>query len=381
MKSIQFLLIMISVSCTTIAPIEQRKSWRKVKTPDEVSTLSHASCFADAMNFYIFSGIDENGEGPFNNIGYTYEIKSGSWKKWTNESGPEPIQNFASAKTDDHIYIFGGQDADHPNGTNKFYRYTLKGNTWEVLPVSHAIDERWRAAAIVSDRGFLVYGGKGIKQDLNAAYFDFESKHWDLIPTAGEVGTRVSGVFAYDSHTVTLLGGFIGTNPQESGFSLDLVSRQWSPLLNPILGPRVNPKFLISDSNLYVLGGATNFAAQTFGGKYNLREKIWSEIPKIDGFDDYKGYEITLLKDEGLLLSGGRLNKDNSYNDKLYFYKFKTNHWIELKSKYSPPGTVGGCLVSNPQREVFALGGIMNIKGSGLKHSEGLWILNASEND
>ncbi|RYZ79288.1 MAG: C2H2-type zinc finger protein, partial [Proteobacteria bacterium] len=78
MKSIQFLLIMISVSCTTISPIEQRKSWRKVKTPDEVSTLSHASCFADAMNFYIFSGIDENGEGPFKCNDCDWSFKSSS---------------------------------------------------------------------------------------------------------------------------------------------------------------------------------------------------------------------------------------------------------------------------------------------------------------
>ncbi|RYZ89038.1 MAG: kelch repeat-containing protein [Proteobacteria bacterium] len=379
MKSIFLMPIAFSASCTTMAPIEVRESWSRIETPIEVSTLSHASCFADDHNFYVFSGIDERGEGPLSNVGYTYNIKRRSWEKWSNESGPVPIQNFASAKTDDHIYIFGGQDADSSNGTNKFYRYDLRKNVWETLPVSDAVDGRWRSATHLNDKGYLVYGGKGDKEALNTAYFDFESEQWNLISTPNEVGTRVSEIFVNSEDNILVLGGFIGQNPQESGFVLDLKSRRWTQLSNPILGPRVNAKFLTTDSKLYVIGGSIRFDTQAFGAIYDFKGESWTPLPNINGFTDLKGYEITLVKDEGILLAGGRHPKDNTYNDKWHFYKFKTKSWTELKFKNSPPGTVGGCLVSNPQREVFVLGGIMNTKGMGLKNSEGLWRLNAAE--
>ncbi len=127
-------LLIFSFGCTTLPPIQDRKAWKKLDAPEEISHLAHASCFADTENFYVFSGIDENSEGPFNNIGYTYNLLTHTWKKWSDESGPPPIQNFTSIRVGDDYFVFGGQEEAKRDGTNKFYSFSLKQNRWTQLP-------------------------------------------------------------------------------------------------------------------------------------------------------------------------------------------------------------------------------------------------------
>lgn len=371
--------LIFSASCATRTPTELRKAWIKIETPEEISALAHASCFAAVENFYVFSGIDEQGEGPLNNVGYTYDLKGRTWKKWNEESGPNPTQNFSALKVDDSLYVFGGQDFEHPNGSNDFWKFSLKENRWETLPKDSKVDERWKATIALSSQRLIVHGGKGSEESLNTVEYDLKSSTWRTLKIPKDLGSRVAAMVASYQDKVFIFGGFKGTDPQDSAFLLNAKEESWTKIANPLLGARANAKSIIQDSRLYILGGAKDFITQEFGAVYDFDLSTWTAIPKIENFVDYKGFEITKIEGEGILLWGGRHPSSNSYNNKIYFYRFRSKDWRELMAENPPPGTIGGCLTSNSLGDVFALGGIMPAKGRGLKHSDGLWILSKSK--
>ena len=371
-----FFISVLITGCSTLAPIEQRKSWVTVNTPIEINGLSHMTCFAESNRVHIFSGIGEDREGPLNNIGYSYDVVKKTWSRWENKSGPNPLQNFAFVKDQEEVYIFGGQDADWPDGSNFLFRYSLKDLTWTQISGVDNLDPRWRPTMIETGSKLFFYGGKGQSGELNTAVYDLRQKQIKILVPPPQLGTRVSSIAAAHDSKFLIIGGSIGQTRKSDGFLYDGNSDTWSEITNSNLGARVNSKTVLDGEKLYVMGGSVDYSRQIFGSIYDFNKRSWSEIPKIDGFDDFKGFEIALLPSEGILFWGGR-SKDNKYNNSMYFFRFKSNSWTNLKINNSPPGTMGGCMGVTDGKVAFAIGGIHLEKGKGLSHLKGLWILPA----
>ncbi|MBC7533096.1 MAG: hypothetical protein H7318_16115 [Oligoflexus sp.] len=374
MKLFVILPSIVIAGCSTLAPIEQRKSWVTLDTPIEINGLSHTTCFAEPNRINIFSGIGEDHDGPLSNIGYTYDIVKKTWSRWENKSGPNPLQNFAFLKDQEEAYVFGGQDADRPEGSNFLFRYSLQNLTWTKISGIDKLDPRWRPTMLASGSRLFFYGGKGQKSELNSAVYDLRQKQLKMLLPPPQLGTRVSSIAAaYDSKFL-IFGGSIGQTRRSDGFIYDGNTDSWSEVTNSNLGPRVNSKTVLDGDKLYVLGGSVDYYHQIFGSIYDFNKKNWSEIPKIEGFEDFKGFDIVLLPSEGILFWGGR-NKDDKYNNLMYFFRFKSNSWTTLKIDNPPPGTMGGCMGVTDENVVFAIGGIHPEKGKGLSQLKGLWML------
>jgi hypothetical protein len=375
MKIIFVAVPCLFIGCVTQSDLKQRKGWIKIATPYEISALAHARCFADNENYFVFGGIDEHGQGDHSNIGYTYVIADGSWRKWPIDGAPDPLKNFASLKVDDSIYVFGGQKALYTNGSKDLFRYSQVINRWEKVWVDPRVDSRYKLEGAKDDDALIFYGGKGDNENLETTEYNLENGSWRMFETPNEVGARVSAVLSAYLGEVLVLGGFIGSRPQDSAFILDRKSGKWHPLNNELLGPRVNAQYIVDSSKVYIIGGAPAFDAQAFGGIFDFKDRSFTEIPRIETFKDYKGFQVAKVNGEGILLWGGRSISDNTYNESWYFFKFESRSWSKLGMDNSPPGTVAGCLVANDNGAVFALGGIRLETGKGLVHQKGLWVL------
>jgi N-acetylneuraminic acid mutarotase len=216
--------------------------------PGGLVRYAHAQCAEQPNSFYLFSGV--NGNGQISQSSWRYDVGDNSWHALA--ALPNGGEGASATCYQGRIYFLGG------SGTTQFSVYDIAADTWYAaadLPRSV-----WGAAAAAWDGKIFLVGGDsdffpgGTSDAVNI--YDIASNSWLADGSAMPTSTSVMG-YTQLGNWLYLVGGW-GDDAPTSNISAtqryDLTTNSWES--GPALAhPRADMALAATAQALYAIGG------------------------------------------------------------------------------------------------------------------------------
>jgi len=374
-----FSLIIVLLSCQTLPLVKKGQAiWTFVPAPKNMGLLAHSLCGSVDERLVAFGGIDEAKGSPFNSDLVIYDSKLKTWQIIEEQRAPSP-RNFASfAVFDRFLFIFGGETTLSSASSDTF-SYDLGRGRWEKLATAEGLVPRKQASLTRIGNQLIVFGGKGLHETRNWARYDIANKRWHVHSSPPAMRSRVSHIaLSIGENKLLVWGGFAGGERQGDGFIVDALSQELDIIPStPLLSARANARAVLIDDLVYIWGGQPQDGNSNSGATFNLKTRQWQSLPAIpdERWSLLKGAEIAPWDRRGFLLFGGRFGTEE-FNDQVWLYEARKNHWSRVQFDGSPPGRIAHCFVPLTPTRLAVFGGIGYEKGtSSLTQFNGIWTL------
>ncbi len=365
-----FLILPLLAHVSCLSPPEERKG-QGIPVPDSYGPTSYPHCFAYGNHIHLLGGYHANEQlSTFNSGGITYSLATKTWKSWTVAEGPNPKNYFAGAIVKDDIYVFGGKEP-RAIDTRDLFVYHSDKDRWERLPVSDRLKPRSSASLIAIDPWLIVFGGRSSEHKNNWGVLNLETRSWKVY--ANNTAERSSHIAVRLGSKAMIWGGFEDQKRSKEGFLLDPANGDVKPLPPiPFLNARANAKAVSEGEKAWIIGGVSDQGPQTDGAYYDHAYKAWAYIPALPD-TNRKDFEITMLKDKGILLWGGRTIQGDAVT-KAYLLELDHRRWKEVVLPSTPSPRIAHCMGST-EEDLYIFGGLTNIPGQGQRLSGELWLM------
>ena len=369
-------------SCETLkqSPSQGALNWHQIPSPTELGRPAHSLCASVDNSFFVFGGIDDESDSPYNNRLGLFHVRDNVWQISQSAQGPVPLNLSSLGQFKDGIVIFGGETSRQPE-TNDAYIYVLSESKWEKISKGK-VSPRKQASVVRVGEKLAIIGGKSRKDFNDWGLVDPSSKTLSAQELEG-VKSRVSHVaMAISNSEAFVWGGFVGTERRSDGFILSTDSNTVDTIPStPLLSARANARAIRFENKIYIWGGTPQDGNSNSGAIFDIETRIWTSIPPIPDskFNTIKSAEIVRYRDKGFYLIGGRFGLEN-FNDELWFYDRFKNKWLKRDTWQQFPGRMAHCVVAMDDGKILVFGGIGYVKGTKiLTHLDGLWVLEGGD--
>lgn len=227
---------------------------------------------------------------------------------------PAPRSNVALIKSQQKIYVLGGNDAI--GATKTFWAFTPKTKSWQTLP--SMLIPRFAHVAILKNKQLVVFGGmqaekKQMHYLRSIEAYNFQTHAWKTVGKMPIPNARFG--LANFNNKIFMIGGVNNNHPAlNTVWTYDSAHNKWQRKANlPLSLSRVTAiKF---QHNLYVIGGAKqNEQASNIMLQYLPQQDRWIKVATLN--IPRKNFATSILHNH-LIITGGW----HKINNKVVFIK------------------------------------------------------------
>ncbi len=246
-----------------------KNGWIAMSTPPMgFGARSRAAVVAMGKSVFYWGGQDGNGNAL--NNGAIYRPVTNDWKFLPVDPGAPSARIMASAVwTGSVVIVFGGTDASGQNIYRDGAIYDTGSNSWSALPASTTISKRSAPLGYWDGTRAFFWSGLGASGAGISNVDRFDLTSWSVSGNPGDPGAVLYPAFGFDGSVMYALGGQIGNNRSDKGYTYSASTDMWTPL--PKAGFNLTPRssaFGAWDGTHFVVWGGRDDNGLRTDGQY-----------------------------------------------------------------------------------------------------------------
>ena len=261
-----------------------------------------------------------------------------------------PIEAPCVASDGTYAYSGGGFNG---GGTNAFYRYDPVADTWTPLPNIPIALYATRGVYAANTNSFYVFGGFDGTSVLNTTYiYDINTNTWTTgapMPS----GRYFPNVAYYpDNGKIYVIGGFnSGISEETQVWEYDPVANTWDTSQAPIPAPMGGSGTSIVGQYIYLIGSWNDGAGSTLHYRYDILNNSWTAMAPLP----VNIYEpgAAAVNTQIYIFGGGTGAPPLSYTN-TFIYDTVSNIWTIGPNMHKPRSFTAGTAIG---MRLFVAGG------------------------